>query len=86
MKAGDVIKCINDKNLPQGANIVEGKKYTVISSRMNNYEQKIVFLVGVANNGTTKMGLEWNGYDAKRFGTTIDDLLAVESEEEVLTN
>lgn len=75
MEKGKVIKCINDKGLPQGACVIEGNEYTVISSRMNNYGQKIVFLEGVPNNGRTDKGLEWNGYNANRFGTTIEDYI-----------
>ena len=81
MKAGIVITCINDKNLPEGANITKDQEYVVISSRVNNYGQKIVFLVGVVNNGTTSKGLEWNGYDAKRFGVPTNESIEEEEEE-----
>ena len=79
---GTEIKCINDKALPEGANVIEGKEYFVLSSRVNNHGQGIVFLEGVVNNGTTSRGLQWNGYDVKRFGRTLEDVLAG-SEEEV---
>jgi hypothetical protein len=73
--AGDKLICVNDKNLPSGAGpLVEGATYTVISARVNNYEQKIVFLVEVPNNGRTNTGLEWNGYDLKRFGLPKEEI------------
>lgn len=62
-----IVTCINDKKLPEFAEIVEGQKYEVLSSRTNNYGQKILFLKGIRNNGTTSKGLQWNGYDATRF-------------------
>lgn len=81
MKKGDVVKCIDDKNLPEGACVVEGQDYVVISSRINDYGQRIVFLEGVPNNGRTSKGLEWNGYNAKRFGTPINSSVEVEETE-----
>lgn len=70
--------CINDKKLPEGADVVEGKEYTVISSRMNNYGQRIVFLEGVQNNGRTSKGMEWNGYDATRFADPTKEIIEAE--------
>jgi len=64
--------CINDKKQPQGAEVIEGREYEMISHRMNSYGQKIVFLEGVTNNGTTPKGLQWNGYSAERFKDTED--------------
>jgi hypothetical protein len=81
MKKGDIVKCIDDKNQPEGACVVEGQDYVVISSRMNDYGQRIVFLEGVPNNGRTSKGLEWNGYNAKRFGTPINSSVEVEETE-----
>ena len=81
MKKGDVIKCINDKNQPEGACVVEGQDYVVISSRTNDYGQRIVFLEGVPNNGTISSGLQWNGYDAKRFGQPINSSVEIEEVE-----
>ena len=74
------LRCINDSKLPEGADIVKGEIYELISSRMNSYGQKIVFLEGVTNNGRTKMGMEWNGYDAVRFKDTEDMEELVEEE------
>jgi hypothetical protein len=79
MKAGTVVTCINDKNLPEGADVVKGREEIIISSRMNTYGQKIVFLVGRTNNGTTSKGLEWNGYDATRFADPTAE--SIEEEE-----
>lgn len=74
--------CINDKNLPEGAEVVSGKEYVVLSSRMNSYGQKILFLEGIRNNFTTSKGFQWNGYDAKRFAELDTDGVEI-SEEEV---
>lgn len=83
---GTWIKCINPDNLPEGAGPLEkGKEYKVISSRMNHYGQGLVFIEGVPNNGRTSKGLEWNGYNIKRFGTTIDDILEGQEEVEEVT-
>ena len=42
---GTQIKCQNPDNLPEGAGPLEkGKDYTVISARVNNYGQRIVFI------------------------------------------
>jgi len=62
--------CVDAKNLPSGALLVEGREYTLLSERMNSYGEKIVFLEGIQNNGRTKMGLEWNGFKATRFKDT----------------
>ena len=79
MNPGGVVTCINDSNLPQYAEIVKDQEYIVESSRVNSYGQKIVFLVGIRNNATTDMGLEWNGYEAKRFAQPTSE--AIEEEE-----
>jgi hypothetical protein len=59
--------CINDKNLPGGAVVVKGREYTVIEEFLNNYDQRVYIIEGIVNQGTTKMGLRWIGYDASRF-------------------
>jgi len=61
------VVCINDKNLPEGAAIVKGREYIVIEEFVNNYDQRVYIIEGIANEGTTKMGLRWIGYDASRF-------------------
>ena len=59
--------CINDRNLPQGAVLQEGQEYKVENEYVNNFEQRVYILYGMINEGTTKMGLRWIGYDAARF-------------------
>lgn len=61
------VVCINDKNLPSGAVLQEGQEYWVEQEYVNNYEQRVYILRGIINEGTTKMGLRWIGYDASRF-------------------
>ena len=59
--------CINDKQLPAGAEIKEGKEYTVRDSFINSFDQRAYMLIGVRNLGRTKYGLPWEGYNSKRF-------------------
>ncbi len=59
--------CINDKNMPEGAVVVKGREYIVIEEFVNNYDQRVYIIEGIVNQGTTKMGLRWIGYDASRF-------------------
>ena len=59
--------CINNRNLPQGAVLQEGQEYKVEREYVNNFEQRVYILYGIINEGTTKMGLRWVGYDATRF-------------------
>ncbi len=54
--------CINDKQLPLGAEVVEGKTYTVRESFINSFDQRAYMLIGVRNKGRTQFGLPWNGY------------------------
>ena len=61
------VVCINDKNLPQGASLTEGKEYTVVDEYLNALDQRVYILKETNNNGTTKWGMRWTGYDAKRF-------------------
>ena len=61
------VVCINDKNLPQGAVLQKGQEYKVETEYVNNFEQRVYILYGIINEGTTKMGLRWTGYDASRF-------------------
>jgi len=69
--------CINDKNLPEGATLSEGKEYLVESEYINPYEQRVYIIKGINNSGTTKLGMNWRGYNAQRFA----DLDSVEKEE-----
>ena len=73
------VVCINDKKLPAGAEIVEGKEYEVIEEFLNNYDQQAYVLQGITNGGMTKLGMRWYGYAANRFADL--DALAVESYE-----
>jgi len=61
------VVCINDSRLPEGAQVVKGREYTVADEFVNNYDQRVYIIEGIANEGTTKMGLRWIGYDANRF-------------------
>ena len=59
--------CTNDKKLPPGAEVQEGKEYIVRESFINNFDQRAYVLVGVRNLGRTQYGLPWQGYNATRF-------------------
>ena len=59
--------CINDKQLPAGAEIKEGEEYTVRNSFVNNFDQRAYLLIGIRNRGRTKYGLPWEGYNSTRF-------------------
>lgn len=61
------VVCINDRKLPEGAEVINGKEYEVIEEFLNNYDQRVFIIAGIVNEGTTKMGLRWLGYDASRF-------------------
>ena len=61
------VVCINDSRLPEGAQVVKGREYTVTDEFVNNYDQRVFIIEGILNEGTTKMGLRWIGYDANRF-------------------
>jgi hypothetical protein len=61
------VVCINDKKLPAGAEVVKGREYIVIKESINNYDQRVYIIEGIVNEGITKMGLHWIGYDASRF-------------------
>jgi hypothetical protein len=64
-----VVVCINDKNQPTGANIVKGKEYEVEQEYLNALDQRVYIIKGAVNEGTTKWGMRWIGYDAMRFST-----------------
>ena len=63
------VTCINDKNQPLGANVVEGKEYEIESEYVNALDQRVYIIKGAINEGTTKWGMRWIGYDALRFST-----------------
>jgi hypothetical protein len=59
--------CIDDKNLPTGAEIVEGEVYIVRESFVNSFDQRAYMLKGIRNLGRTQFGLPWQGYRSDRF-------------------
>ena len=63
------VTCINDKNQPLGANVVKGKEYEIESEYVNALDQRVYIIKGAINEGTTKWGMRWIGYDATRFST-----------------
>ena len=63
------VVCINDKQLPAGAEVIEGEIYVVREAFVNSCDQRAYMLVGVRNLGRTKYGLPWQGYNAERFET-----------------
>ena len=78
------LTCINDRNLPEGANVVNGREYYIIEEFINGYEQRTFIVSGVNNRGTTKNGLRWQGYCASRFADL--DSLSLEGAMEQETN
>jgi hypothetical protein len=63
------VTCINDKNQPLGANIVEGQEYEIESEYINALDQRVYIIKGAINEGTTKWGMRWVGYNSTRFST-----------------
>ena len=61
------VLCINSDKLPPGGEVEEGRTYTVETEFINNFEQRVYIIKGVANEGRTKFGLPWIGYRADRF-------------------
>ena len=78
------LTCINDRNLPEGANVVNGREYYILDEFINGYEQRTFIVAGVNNRGTTKNGLRWQGYCASRFADL--DSLSLEGAMEQETN
>jgi len=74
------VTCVNDKQLPPGAEIKEGEEYTVRNSFINNFDQRAYLLIGVRNRGRTKYGLPWEGYNSQRF-EDIDPITETKQEE-----
>ena len=81
--------CINDRNLPRGAKVEEGKEYLVETEHTNYLDQRVYVLKGAPNSGTTKWGMKWYGYDATRF-TDVESNLStykiVHEEKNVILN
>jgi len=59
--------CINDKNLPDGANIKKDNEYIVEKEYLNALDQRVYIIQGVTNEGRTRLGMKWIGYNADRF-------------------
>lgn len=59
--------CINDKNQPEGACVINGEEYKVETEYVNALDQRVYIIAGITNQGITKMGMTWIGYDAIRF-------------------
>ena len=78
------LTCINDRNLPEGANVVNGREYYILDEFINGWEQRTYIVSGVNNKGTTKNGLRWQGYCASRFADL--DSLSLEGAMEQETN
>jgi hypothetical protein len=74
------VKCINDQNLPQGAKVIKGKVYEVEQEYINALDQRVYIIRGIVNDGMTKMGMRWIGYDAMRFVET-EESPAIEARE-----
>ena len=73
------VVCINDRKLPEGAEVVNGREYEVLEEFVNNFDQRVFIIAGIKNEGMTKMGLRWVGYDAVRFANL--EAIAIESYE-----
>jgi hypothetical protein len=67
------VTCINDKNQPKGAEVIKGTEYTVAEEFMNATGQNVYLIDGITNEGTTKIGFPWFGYDSARFAKVIKD-------------
>jgi hypothetical protein len=67
--------CINDKNQPTGANVVKGKEYEIESEYINALDQRVYIVKGAVNEGTTKWGMRWVGYDATRFSNQETEVI-----------
>ncbi|GAF92527.1 unnamed protein product, partial [marine sediment metagenome] len=53
--------------LPIGAEIKKGEEYIVRESFINSFDQIAYVLTGIKNEGRTKYGLPWQGYNSQRF-------------------
>jgi hypothetical protein len=66
------VVCVNDKNLPEGACVVAGEEYIIENEYHNMLDQRVYIIKGITNEGVTKMGMRWIGYNATRFRVTED--------------
>jgi hypothetical protein len=76
------VLCINDDKLPPGAELKEGKTYSVMSEFSNNFDQKVYIIKGVTNEGRTKFGLPWVGYRADRFIPLTEQSISVKKKKQ----
>ena len=79
------VKCINDKNLPLGAQVNKGELYEVESEYLNALDQRVYIISGVPNEGMTKLGMRWVGYNSERF-KEVDQIEEVKVEYEYALN
>ncbi len=79
------VKCINDKNLPLGAQLNSGTVYEVESEYLNALDQRVYIIIGVPNEGMTKLGMRWIGYNSSRF-KEVDKIEEVKVEYEYQLN
>lgn len=63
----NIVICVDNKNLPLGANLVKNEEYEFEEEFVNNFDQRCYMLKNVTNTGRTKYGLPWIGYRANRF-------------------
>jgi hypothetical protein len=61
------VTCLNDTNLPEGAYVVFDMEYEVENEYINALDQRVYIIKGAVNEGITKMGMRWIGYNADRF-------------------
>ena len=55
------VVCINDKQLPIEAEVVEGQLYTVRESFINGFDQRVYLIVGVRPKVELSMGYQGMG-------------------------
>ena len=81
------VTCINNKNLPEGAWVEEDIQYEVENEYINALDQRVYIIKGAVNEGITKLGMRWIGYNANRFSITNEDRKAeLELQENFILN
>lgn len=78
------VLCVNDKNLPEGANIVAGKSYTPVKKVVDSFGTPAYLLKEVESEGNTGNGLFWYGFACSRFVVTDSDVSEPLEKEEAL--
>jgi hypothetical protein len=74
------VVCINDSNLPEGAVLNKWEEYEVEREYLNALDQRVYILKNHINEGHTKLGMRWIGYNANRFRKP-EDIYAEEEKE-----